>query len=80
MAPQIGLLLVTLCVELICLAKKFPIYVLGTFPGVVDLMFREFCGKTVEWTFMDPTDKPFYHLLSKEFQILEEFSLLKFIL
>ena len=72
MAAQIRFLFVAFRVKFVSFGKKLPVDMLGTFAVVMDLMLREFGGKTVKGTLMNPTDKSFYDLVGQQFEVLKE--------
>ena len=69
MTAKIRLFFISLGVQLVCFGKQFPVDMLCTFAGVIDLMFSKFSRESVEGTFVNATDKSFDYLIGKQFEI-----------
>jgi len=76
MAPEVGLVLITLGIESIGLGVELPIDMFGALSRIVDFVFCKLCGKAVEGTLVDATDKALHDLLGQKLQVLEELGLM----
>jgi len=76
LTAEVGLFLVLLYKKLVGPGEEFPIDGPGRLPLVIQPVFGEFYGKTVERTPVKAGNKSFHHFPCNKFQVIE---LLKFL-
>jgi hypothetical protein len=78
MAPQVGLVLIPFGVKAVRFGEEFPVNVLGTLPGIINLMLGKFGRKPMERAFVDAADETLNNLMGQKLQILEKLRFVKF--